>query len=192
MKLNELRDNEGAKKNRKRVGRGIGSGTGKTAGRGHKGQKSRSGVSIKGFEGGQMPINRRLPKRGFHNSNRVEYSTVNTGDLQRAIDDKRIKASDTLTETFLVEKGLVRKNSNGVKLLAKGELKTKVTVEVTKASKAAEEAVSKAGGTLKLVEAAGKAPKAEKPEAKKVDAAPKAKKAPAKKAPAEKAAKKDD
>ena len=152
MKLNELRDNKGAKKNRKRVGRGIGSGTGKTAGRGHKGQKSRSGVSINGFEGGQQPISKRLPKRGFHNSNRVEYSTVNTGMLQKAIDDKRIKATDKINEEFLVEKGLARKNSNGIKLLAKGELKTKITIEVTKASKTAEAAVSKAGGTLKLIE----------------------------------------
>lgn len=184
MKLNELRDNDGAKKNRKRVGRGIGSGTGKTAGRGHKGQKSRSGVAIKGFEGGQMPINRRLPKRGFTNANRVEYSTVNTGDLQRAIDDKRIKTSDKLDETFLVEKGLVRKNANGVKLLAKGELKAKLTIEVTKASKAAEEAVKKAGGTLSFRDTTAKpAAKAEKKtEAK---AKPAAKK-PAAKAKAEK------
>ncbi len=152
MKLNELKDNDGAKKNRKRVGRGIGSGTGKTAGRGHKGQKSRSGVAIKGFEGGQMPINRRLPKRGFHNSNRVEYSTINTGMLQKALDDKRIKASDKITEEFLVEKGLARKNVNGIKLLGKGELTAKLNIEVTKASKSAEAAVSKAGGSLKLVE----------------------------------------
>lgn len=180
MKLNELRDNVGAKKNRKRVGRGIASGTGKTAGRGHKGQKSRSGVAIKGFEGGQMPINRRLPKRGFTNANRVEFSTINTGDLQRALDDKRIKASDKITETFLVEKALVRKNPNGVKLLAKGELKTKLTIEVTKASKSAEEAVSKAGGSLILVESAACTLKSEK-----------ASKEPAKNAQAKKASKKD-
>jgi large subunit ribosomal protein L15 len=160
MKLNELKDNSGATKNRKRVGRGIGSGTGKTAGRGHKGQKSRSGVSIKGFEGGQMPINRRLPKRGFTNANRVEYSTVNTGLIQKAITEKRIKASDKMTEAFLVEKGLARKNPNGIKLLAKGELKDKITIEVTKASKGAEEAVTKAGGKLTLVKVAEKpAPK---------------------------------
>ncbi len=157
MKLNELKDNPGAKKNRKRVGRGIGSGTGKTAGRGHKGQKSRSGVAIKGFEGGQMPINRRLPKRGFHNANRVEYSTINTGDLQRALDDKRIKASDKMNEAYFVEKGLARKNPNGIKLLAKGELKEKLTIEVTKASKSAEEAMKKAGGTLSFREVKSKA-----------------------------------
>ena len=151
MKLNELKDNAGAKKNRKRVGRGIASGTGKTAGRGHKGQKSRSGVAIKGFEGGQMPINRRLPKRGFHNGNRVEYSTINTGMLQKALDDKRIKASDKITEEFLFEKGLARKNANGIKLLAKGELTAKLSIEVTKASKSAEAVVSKAGGSLKLI-----------------------------------------
>lgn len=187
MKLNELRDNPGAKKNRKRVGRGIGSGTGKTAGRGHKGQKSRSGVAIKGFEGGQMPINRRLPKRGFHNANRVEYSTVNTGDLQYAIDDKRIKASDKINEAYLVEKGLVRKNPNGVKLLAKGELKEKLTIEVTKASKTAVEAMKKAGGTLSFRDTTKKpAEKKAKAEAKPAKAAVKK---PAAKAKAEK---KDD
>jgi len=201
MKLNELRDNPGAKKNRKRVGRGIGSGTGKTAGRGHKGQKSRSGVSIKGFEGGQMPINRRLPKRGFHNANRVEYSTVNTGDLQQALDDKRIKASDKITEAFLVEKGLARKNPNGIKLLAKGKLKEKLTVEVTKASKSAEEAMKKAGGSLKLREVKSEAepkkaydPSAKKKPSVKLDSSKrKAKRAAAKKpAATEKAVKKDD
>lgn len=156
MKLNELKDNLGATKSRKRVARGIGSGKGKTGGRGHKGQKSRSGVSIKGFEGGQMPIHRRLPKRGFNNNNRVELSIVNTGQLQQAIDDKRIKSTDNLTEDFLVEKGLARANKHGIKLLAKGELKTKITIEVTKASKSAAELVEKAGGklTVKSAEAA--------------------------------------
>ena len=157
MKLNELRDNEGATKARKRVGRGIGSGKGKTAGRGHKGQKSRSGVAIKGFEGGQMPIHRRLPKRGFTNNNRIELSIVNTGQLQQAIDDKRIKASDKLTEEFLVEKGLARANKNGVKLLAKGDLTAKLTIEVTRASKTAAEAIEKAGGKLTLKETGKKA-----------------------------------
>ena len=157
MKLNELRDNEGATKARKRVGRGIGSGKGKTAGRGHKGQKSRSGVAIKGFEGGQMPIHRRLPKRVFTNNNRIELSIVNTGQLQQAIDDKRIKASDKLTEEFLVEKGLARANKNGVKLLAKGDLTAKLTIEVTRASKTAAEAIEKAGGKLTLKETGKKA-----------------------------------
>lgn len=184
MKLNELRDNDGAKKNRKRVGRGIGSGTGKTAGRGHKGQKSRSGVAIKGFEGGQMPINRRLPKRGFNNGNRVEYAIINTGALQKALDDKRIKASDKINEEFLVEKGLARKNPNGIKLLAKGELSAKLTVEVTKASKSAEEAMKKAGGTLTFRDTT------KKPAEKKAKAKPA--KAAAKKPAAKKEEKKDD
>lgn len=154
MQLNELADNKGATKNRKRVGRGIGSGKGKTAGRGHKGQKSRSGVSIKGFEGGQMPIHRRLPKRGFTNANRVEFEVINTGALQQAIDAKRIKESDTLTEALLREKGLVRQSKNAVKLLAKGELKAKLKLEVTKASKSAIAVVEKAGGSVKLADAA--------------------------------------
>lgn len=154
MQLNELKDNHGATQNPKRVGRGIGSGKGKTAGRGHKGQKARSGVAIKAFEGGQMPIHRRLPKRGFKNANRVECSVVNTGALQQAVDTKRIKESDTLTEAFLVEKGLARFNENGIKLLAKGELKAKLTVELSKASKAAVAAVEKAGGKVTLKDAA--------------------------------------
>ncbi len=155
MQLNELRDNIGATKNRKRVGRGIGSGTGKTAGRGHKGQKSRSGVAIKGFEGGQMPIHRRLPKRGFNNVNRVEYSVINTGALQQAIDSKRLKEGDKITELLLVEKGLARANKNGIKLLNKGELKASLDIELTKASKAAVAAVEKAGGkvTVKVLSA---------------------------------------
>lgn len=161
MQLNQLKDNQGARQNRKRVGRGIGSGTGKTAGRGHKGQKSRTGVSIKGFEGGQMPIHRRLPKRGFTNANRIAYSTVNTGDLQRAIDAKRIKASDTLTQAFLVEKGLVRDCEHGIKLLAKGELTAKVKIEVVKASNAAQEQVKNAGGEISFVDS----PKAQKSKA---------------------------
>lgn len=148
MKLNEIKDNAGAKHSRKRVGRGIGSGTGKTAGRGHKGQKSRSGVAIKGFEGGQMPINRRLPKRGFTNANRIEYSTINTGDLQKAIDSKRLKLGESLTEQDLVDKGLARKNSNGIKLLAKGKLTSKLSLQVTKASSAAEKMFESAGGSL--------------------------------------------
>jgi len=166
MLLNEIKDNDGATKNRKRVGRGIGSGKGKTAGRGHKGQKSRSGVSIKGFEGGQMPIHRRLPKRGFNNANRMEFSTVNTGMLQQAIDAKRIKESDKITESFLVEKGLARANVNGIKLLNKGELKAKLTIEVTKASASAEEAVKKAGGKVSFVEKAAVVKAAKKKAAK--------------------------
>ena len=148
MKLNELRDNEGATKNRKRVGRGVGSGTGKTAGRGYKGQTSRSGVSINGFEGGQMPIYRRLPKRGFTNANRVEYSVINLASLQRAFDDKRFKAGESLSEEALVELGLARVHKNGIKLLAKGELTANIKIEVTKASAAAIAAVEKAGGSV--------------------------------------------
>ena len=140
MKLNQLSDNPGAVKRRKRVARGIGSGKGKTGGRGYKGQKSRTGVSINGFEGGQMPIYRRLPKRGFHNGNRTEFAIINTGALQK--------------EQTLVEKGLARANANGVKLLAKGELKAKLTLEVTKASASAIQAVEKAGGKVSVKEAA--------------------------------------
>jgi large subunit ribosomal protein L15 len=150
MKLNELKDNQGASRGIMRIGRGIGSGKGKTGGRGGKGQTARSGVAINGFEGGQMPIHRRLPKRGFHNANRVEYTVLNLSDLQRAVDNKRIKAGDVLTEEMLVEKGLARATGQGVKLLAKGELKTKLSIEVSKASKAAVEAFEKLGGTLTI------------------------------------------
>ena len=148
MRLNELQDNKGARKPRTRIGRGIGSGKGKTSGRGMKGQKSRTGVSIKGFEGGQMPIHRRLPKRGFKNFTRTTFSVVNTGDIQKAVDTKRIDAKKPLTIETLVENGLARKNPNGIKLLNKGEIKSSITLEVTKASKAAIAAVEKAGGKV--------------------------------------------
>lgn len=163
MKLNELSDNSGARKNRTRVGRGIGSGKGKTAGRGVKGQKSRSGVAIKGFEGGQMPIYRRLPKRGFKNPFRKEFSVVNLGRLQQAIDEKRIDAGKVIDTAALTAAGLVgRRVKDGVRILAKGELKTKVTIEVAGASQAAVAAVEKAGGKVVMPE--GKAaPKEEKP-----------------------------
>ena len=154
MKLNEIKDNQGATHRAIRVGRGIGSGKGKTGGRGGKGQTARSGVAINGFEGGQMPIHRRLPKRGFHNANRVEYSILNLGELQRAVDDKRIKTGDSLNEASLVEAGLAKASLHGIKLLAKGELKAKLTIEVTKASKAAIEALEKAGGRVTVKEAA--------------------------------------
>jgi len=155
MKLNELRDNDGARKARTRVGRGIGSGTGKTAGRGHKGQKSRSGVSIKGFEGGQMPLYRRLPKRGFTNAKfSKHYAVVNLGRLQQAIDAKRLSAKGTIGADVLSEAGLVNRLRDGVSLLAKGELKTKITIEVARASKAAVEAVEKAGGKVIVTGAA--------------------------------------
>ncbi|MEM7443163.1 MAG: 50S ribosomal protein L15 [Pseudomonadota bacterium] len=154
MKLNELRDNAGARKAATRVGRGIGSGKGKTAGRGHKGQKSRSGVAIKGFEGGQMPLYRRLPKRGFNNAKfAMRYAVVNIGKLQEAIDAKKLSAKGTINADALREAGLLNRALDGVSLLAKGELKTKVSIEVARASKAAVEAVEKAGGQVILTKA---------------------------------------
>ncbi len=150
MKLNEIADNAGATKNRKRIGRGIGSGKGKTGGRGVKGQKSRSGVAIKGFEGGQMPIYQRLPKRGFNNINRKTFVPVNLGQLQEAIDAKKIDAKKAITIELLQEAGLVNGVKDGVRLLATGELKSKVTIEVSGASAAAIAAVEKAGGKVTL------------------------------------------
>ncbi len=153
MRLNQLRDNPGARKERMRVGRGIGSGKGKTAGRGVKGQKSRTGVAIKGFEGGQMPIYRRLPKRGFTKPFRKEYAVINLGRLQRAIDDGKIDAAQTISVAALQSAGLVTKVRDGVRLLAKGEIKSKVTVEVAGASQAAIAAVEKAGGQVVVTQA---------------------------------------
>ena len=153
MKLHELSDNPGARHNSKRVGRGIGSGKGKTAGRGHKGQKSRAGAAIKGFEGGQMPLYRRVPKRGFTNIFRKRYAEVNVGRLQQAIDDKKIDSKTTIDGEALVASGVVRRLHDGVRLLAKGELSAKVTIEVAGASKAAVELVEKAGGKVVVVEA---------------------------------------
>ena len=153
MKLNELRDNEGATKRRMRVGRGPGSGKGKTAGRGIKGQKSRSGVAINGYEGGQMPLYQRLPKRGFNKPNRKAFAVVNLGLIQKFIDAKKLDAG-SITEDSLVESGLVRRKLDGVRILAKGEVSTKVSITVTGASKAAVEAVEKAGGTLTVAAAA--------------------------------------
>ncbi len=148
MKINELRDNPGARKSATRVGRGIGSGKGKTAGSGHKGQKARSGVAINGFEGGQMPIYRRLPKRGFTSLNKKDFQVLNLGRLQKAIDDKKLDAKKPITVETLVEAGVVGKVIDGVRLLAKGELKAKVDITVTGASKGAVEAVEKAGGKV--------------------------------------------
>ncbi|MDA8232546.1 MAG: 50S ribosomal protein L15 [Magnetospirillum sp.] len=147
-KLNDLRDNAGARYKSKRVGRGIGSGKGKTCGKGVKGQTSRSGVSLHGFEGGQMPIYRRLPKRGFNNIFAKEYAEVNLGRLQAAIEAGRIDAGAPITGETLVAAGLVGKLRDGVRLLARGEIKTKVTIEVAGASKAAVAAVEKLGGTV--------------------------------------------
>jgi len=153
MKLNELRDNDGATKKRKRVGRGPGSGMGKTAGRGIKGQKSRSGVAINGYEGGQMPLYQRLPKRGFNKPNRKKFAVINLGLIQKFVDEKKLDASNAITEDVLVETGLVRRKLDGVRVLAKGEISAKLNLEVTGASKAAVEAVEKAGGSLKVTAA---------------------------------------
>ncbi|MCL6283578.1 50S ribosomal protein L15 [Ruegeria sp. 2012CJ41-6] len=154
MKLHELRDNAGATKSRKRVGRGPGSGTGKTGGRGIKGQKSRSGVAINGYEGGQMPLYQRLPKRGFNKPNRKAFAVVNLGLIQKFVDAGKLDAKAAITEDALVASGLVRRKLDGVRILAKGEISTKVNLEVTGASKAAVEAVEKAGGSLKVTNAA--------------------------------------
>ena len=149
MKLNEVRDNSGATKNAKRVGRGVGSGTGKTSGSGHKGQKARSGVSINGFEGGQMPIHRRLPKRGFNNIFRKSYAVVNLGRLQGAVDAGKLDASKPVDAAALVGAGVISKARDGVRILAKGELTTKkVEIHAAGASKAAFEAVEKVGGKI--------------------------------------------
>ena len=154
MKLNEIKDNEGAVKDRKRVGRGIGSGKGKTGGRGVKGQKARSGVAINGFEGGQMPIYRRLPKRGFTNIFASEYVTVSLGRIQTAIDAKKLDPKATIDAAALKAAGIIRRPKDGVRILSGGELKAKVTIEAAGASKAAVEKIEKAGGSIKLPEAA--------------------------------------
>ena len=150
MKLNEIRDNKGARKSRVRVGRGIGSGVGKTSGRGQKGQKSRSGVSIHGFEGGQMPLHMRLPKRGFNKPFRKEYAEINLGTLQRAVDEKKLDAKQTIDAAALVAAGVVSKARDGVRLLGKGALTAKLNLRLAGASKSAREAVEKAGGTLEV------------------------------------------
>ena len=151
MKLNEIRDNAGATRNRKRVGRGIGSGTGKTSGSGHKGQKARSGVSINGFEGGQQPIHRRLPKRGFNNIFRKQYNVVNVGLVQAAIDAGRIDAKKPVDINALIGAGLISKPKDGVRLLANGDISAKIVAEVNGASAAAVAAVEKAGGKVTIV-----------------------------------------
>ncbi len=151
MKLNELRDNEGAVSERTRVGRGIGSGKGKTGGRGVKGQKSRSGVSIKGFEGGQMPLHRRLPKRGFTNIFAKDYNTVSVGRVQKAIDAGKLNASETVTVEVLKAAGVVKRVRDGVRIVANGELTTAVTFEVAGASKGAVAVIEKAGGKVAVL-----------------------------------------
>jgi large subunit ribosomal protein L15 len=151
MKLNEIRDHSGATHSKKRRGRGIGSGLGKTGGRGHKGQKSRSGVAVAMFEGGQMPIYRRLPRRGFNNPSRLSFAIVNLGRLQQAIDDKKLDAKKPIDAGVLKAAGVIRRELDGVRVLARGELTTKVDLRVTGASKSAVAAVEKAGGSLTLL-----------------------------------------
>ncbi len=165
MKLNELRDNEGARKGRMRVGRGTSSGKGKTAGRGVKGQTSRSGVAIKGFEGGQMPIHMRLPKRGFNVPNPVKLNAVNLGRLQTAVEAGKIAKGATVTAASLVEAGVLRRAKDGVRILANGELKEKLNFEVAGVSKAAQEAIEKLGGKVSILKQAAPAAEAAAPEA---------------------------
>ena len=152
MKINEMSNNVGAFHSRKRVGRGIGSGKGKTSGKGHKGQNSRSGVSLVGFEGGQMPLYRRLPKRGFTNIFRKQYSEINLRRIQLAVTAKKINVSNPITQEVLYKAGLIRLKKDGVKLLANGEISAKLDIEVSKASKNAISAVEKSGGTVTLPE----------------------------------------
>jgi large subunit ribosomal protein L15 len=151
MKLSDIADNPGSRKKRMRIGRGIGSGKGKTSGRGGKGQTARTGVRIKGFEGGQMPLHRRLPKRGFNNIFRLEFSEVNLDRIQAAIDANKLDPAVPVTAETLVKSGVLRRPREGVRLLGRGELKAKITVEVHGASKSAVEAVEKAGGSVKIL-----------------------------------------
>jgi large subunit ribosomal protein L15 len=156
MKLSDIADNAGSRKKRMRVGRGIGSGKGKQAGRGGKGQTARSGVRIKGFEGGQMPLHRRLPKRGFNNIFKLDFAEINLDRLQEAIDAKLIDVKETVTAESLVKTGVLRRAKDGLRLLGRGELKAKLNIEVYGASKSAIAAVEKAGGTVKILAPAKK------------------------------------
>ena len=157
MKLNDIRDNEGARKSRIRVGRGIGSGKGKTGGRGVKGQKSRTGVAIKGYEGGQMPIHMRLPKRGFKNPFRLDFNTVNIGRIQAAVDAGKIEKGAKVDAAALIAAGVIRRAKDGVRLLGNGELKAKLDFEVAGVSAGAKAAVEKAGGSVTVIEPKAKA-----------------------------------
>ena len=152
MKLNQIKDNLGSTKSRKRIGRGIGSGTGKTSGKGHKGQKSRSGVSIKGFEGGQMPIHRRLPKRGFTNINRVNYTELNLDKIQKLIDGNKIDPKKIISYKTLLDLGLVKSKKAKIKLLGKGDIKIKIDVEVSAFSNSAKENIEKIGGSVIILD----------------------------------------
>ena len=152
MKLNTLKDNKGATSSLKRVGRGTGSGIGKTSGKGHKGQKSRSGVSINGFEGGQMPIHRRLPKRGFKKYNRKTYKILNLGDIQNIIDKGKIDATKEINNQMIISSGIFSNIKDGIRVLARGEIKNKVNIIVNGASKTAIEKVKKAGGSITILQ----------------------------------------
>ncbi|MBZ9758339.1 50S ribosomal protein L15 [Mesorhizobium sp. ESP6-5] len=154
MKLNDLRDKDGATHSKKRLGRGIGSGSGKTAGRGVKGQKARSGVAVNGFEGGQMPLYRRLPKRGFNNIFAKSFTVVSLARIQEAVDAKKLDVKATVTAETLVAAGVIRRVKDGVRVLSDGELKAKLAFDVAGASKAAIEKIEKAGGSVKLPEKA--------------------------------------
>ena len=151
MRLNQLSDNPGSRKMRMRVGRGIGSGKGKTAGRGGKGQTARTGVAINGFEGGQMPLHMRMPKRGFNNVHRLDFVEVNIGRLQEAIDAGKLEAGASVDGAALVAAGVIRRQRDGIRLLAKGEIKAKLAIKVAGASKAAIAAVEKAGGSVEVI-----------------------------------------
>ncbi|KRA82987.1 50S ribosomal protein L15 [Altererythrobacter sp. Root672] len=151
MKLNDIRDNPGARKERMRVGRGIGSGKGKTGGRGQKGQKSRSGVSIKGFEGGQMPLHMRLPKRGFNNPFGKDYAEVNIGQIQKLVEAGKLDAKKVIDHEALQAAGVARGGKDGVRLLGKGEISTKLQFKVNGVSKGAQAAVEKAGGSVEVI-----------------------------------------
>jgi large subunit ribosomal protein L15 len=157
LKLNEINDKFSPKKNRKRVGRGIGSGTGKTCGRGHKGQKSRTGVSINGFEGGQTPLFRRIPKSGFNNIHRIEFQVINLGDLQRFIDTKKIVSSNPVTKQSLYDAGILKKMSLPFKVLAKGQLKEALKIEADAVSQVAIKLIEKAGGKVTITKKEAKA-----------------------------------
>ncbi|MGX9119456.1 50S ribosomal protein L15 [Mesorhizobium sp. BHbsci] len=154
MKLNDLRDKDGATHSKKRLGRGIGSGSGKTAGRGVKGQKARSGVAVNGFEGGQMPLYRRLPKRGFNNIFAKSFAVVSLARIQAALDAKKLDAKTTVTAEALVAAGVIRRVKDGVRILSDGDIKSKLAFDVAGASKAAIEKIEKAGGSVKLLEKA--------------------------------------
>ena len=152
MKLNEINDNFGLTNSRKRIGRGIGSGKGKTSGKGHKGQKSRSGVSIKGFEGGQMPIHRRLPKRGFTNINRINFTELNLDNIQKLIEGKKIDPKKIINYKILLDLGLVKSKKTKIKHLGKGDIKIKIDIEVSAFSKSAKENIEKIGGSVIILD----------------------------------------